>query len=443
MAVWSEILLSEVEHYRTDAEFYQPKYLEASKIAGDKKLKQYGISVIHPSEVKRVYSSDGLQIMLAQNNRDNTFDWAVERYMPVQMSKTLVNNKLSFGDVTVTRSGANFGQTSVITIETENKDIYACADLLIIKTTQISGPLLSTYFNSRVGKLLMNRGVYGAGQPHVAPNYIKEIQFPEYLLKYSPEIDNLILTARKKSTLSKLLFIQSQKLLEKELGLSQLVIEKSICYEISFSEAVSNHRVDAQCYKPEYINYEKYLRKKNNFNILREVVNDFVKGKQKNTNSLGEIDYVSIKDIQDFEIFSDKKCFITSDTAIVENETLLLAITGATIGKIGIVSRSKKIAFSGDLLAFKANQNINTYYLLAVMLSPVGQSQCQRWITGSTNGHLSPIDIAKFVIPRMNPKSEELIANYLIDSLKAKKESELLLKQAKNRVEGLIEGVLE
>jgi len=60
-------------------------------------------------------------------------------------------------------------------------------------------------------------------------------------------------------------------------------------------------------------------------------------------------------------------------------------------------------------------------------------------ITGSTNGHLAPNDVAKFVIPRIDSLSEEKIANTVRASLNAKRESEEFLEQAKAQEETLIE----
>lgn len=57
-----------------------------------------------------------------------------------------------------------------------------------------------------------------------------------------------------------------------------------------------------------------------------------------------------------------------------ERGHLLLAITGATIGKIGIVNRYEKLAFSGDLLGLNLNDSIDPHYFLTVMQSPIGQS---------------------------------------------------------------------
>ena len=213
-------------------------------------------------------------------------------------------------------------------------------------------------------------------------------------------------------------------------------------YKINFSEIISGRRFDAQCYKPELSNYEFYLRENERFSYLHSLVR-MTKGKQMVVSSIGDIGYGSIKDIDGVELIADDFCELSEDTRIANRQDLLLAVTGATIGKVGIVERYDELAHSGDLLALKTKGEINPYYLLVVLESPIGQSQCQRWITGSTNGHLSPTDVAKFVIPRIDKPLEEEIANIVRASLNAKRKSEEILEQAKVRVEELIEETVQ
>ncbi len=302
---------------------------------------------------------------------------------------------------------------------------------------------MRTYLNSNVGKRLMQRGVYGAGQPHIAPNYVKEIPFPKPLLNNSSEIETIITQSRLLSKDSESLYTQAQQMLEAELGLDKLELEEPVGYETSFSEVMDGRRIDAQCYEPEYINYEQFLRRKKRFEYLRILLTGMLKGKQMPVSSDGSIEYVSIKDIQGVELVADSFCSVTRDTRIAERNDLLLAITGATIGKVGIVERYEHVAFCGDLLALKVANTINPFYLLAILQSPIGQSQCQRWITGSTNGHLAPRDVGKLVIPRLSEAKEQQIADKVQKSLVTKRESEQLLEQAKRRVEELIEEAVE
>lgn len=144
----NQILLSEIEFNRIESEYYKPQFVQAKDIVGQKTLASYGIKAIHPAEVQRKYSDSGqLKIVLAQNVRDNYMDWSTEKFMDKQYLSSIGRNKLYADDVLVTRSGANFGQTTVASSIDLSTNHYACADVLILKPGEIGGALLSTYLN--------------------------------------------------------------------------------------------------------------------------------------------------------------------------------------------------------------------------------------------------------------------------------------------------------
>jgi type I restriction enzyme S subunit len=158
----------------------------------------------------------------------------------------------------------------------------------------------------------------------------------------------------------------------------------------------------------------------------------------------GSTDYCSIKHIIGRELVGASRCFPSVDTQLARKDDLLLAITGATIGKIGIVKRYASLAFSGDLLCLRVvGASIDPHYLLLALDHQLGQVQFNRWITGSTNGHLAPRDVGRILVPRLDDDTEKHIAALVQRSLASAVESQVLLEQAKARVEQLIEEAAE
>jgi len=169
------------------------------------------------------------------------------------------------------------------------------------------------------------------------------------------------------------------------------------------------------------------------------VYTDAAKEQQQTETASGTIDYCSIKHISGRELTDASKCQPITGAPLAGQNDLLLAITGATIGKIGIVKRYNQLAFSGDLLCLIANPEINPHYLLVALDHSIGQVQFNRWITGSTNGHLAPRDVGRVLVPHLKRSTEDRIAELVEESLSMRVESEKLLDQAKTRVEQLIE----
>lgn len=442
MAVWSEVKNSDIEHKRIDSEFYQPTFLDARNKVGNKKLSSYGAVVQHPAEVKRVYSDSGLHIVLAQNNRDNFYNWAEQRHMPVKMMQALERNKLEMSDVTVTRSGANYGQTSVITIEPETSSLYACADLLVIKPGKISGCLLSTYLNTTYGKRLMLRGVYGAGQPHVAPNYVREIPFPECLQSHSEEIHDLIIKSRKIEASSQSLYTQAQQLLEQELGLDKLTFEKPVGYEARFSEAAVSARFDSEHYFPEFNSFINNLPKRIKLVPLAQLLNFCQRGKQPIYSKSGAR-VINSKHILNNKIVTEGNRYAKLNSVaqfnISHGDTLINGTGRGTIGRSAAYLETELAVPDNHVTILRTNV-LDPVYLANFLNSKAGQLQVEKHQRGSSGQlELYPFDIRKFLVWDAPVSFQKEIRQLHEKAFSAEKESKSLLEQAKSRVESLIE----
>lgn len=249
MAVWSEVDFGNfVDTFRLDAEFYQPEYLKyaASVAKGD--LFGEITTIMHPTEIERIYSEEGIQILLAQNVRANHLSFTTPAFMPFFVEPILRRNKVQVNDVILTRSGANFGDAAVY--KGEPADIYACADVLIIRPQGVPGGYLSTYLNTKVGRALLTRGAYGMAQPHIAPNYLYRMHLPRHGAA-EQEIDAIIEAAYNNKGSSQSLYAEAETLLLSALGLDKLDLSHQLTYEGSFREVNHARRFDAQYFHPE------------------------------------------------------------------------------------------------------------------------------------------------------------------------------------------------
>ncbi len=163
--------------FRLDADFYRVDYL--NYLQQVYKHEEYFLKkILHPTEIIRVYEERGIQILLAQNVRNNELDFSNVVFMSESAKENLKRNKLQYDDVILTRSGANFGQSASYKVDDE---IYACADVLVIKNSkEIKGGYLSTFLNTKQGRALLDRGSYGMAQPHIAPSYLYNLPISRF-----------------------------------------------------------------------------------------------------------------------------------------------------------------------------------------------------------------------------------------------------------------------
>jgi len=96
------------------------------------------------------------------------------------------------------------------------------------------------------------------------------------------------------------------------------------------------------------------------------------------------------------------------------------------------------------MIRIKLSSKVIPYYVLAFLLSSLGQKQINQYITGATNKHLSPKDFLKIFIPLPPLHIQEKIANEVHArrerARRFKEEAKELLEKAKREVEKMIIG---
>ena len=449
MAVWSEsTFIDALMNRRIDSEFFRPTHLYAEqqiRKCNTEDLGRLGRFIPGPfGSAFHVKNYDFQSRYRYLRGRDIKPFFILDddnRYIPEEDFKRLQGYEIQPNDLMISVVGT-LGNVAICT-PSESPAIFSCKSTLF-RSYEIDPYYLLAYLNCNQGQLCLLRRQRGAVQTGLNIEDLRSLPIPRFKNQIESEIASRIHLSHKALCDFKKQYAKAQHLLEFELGLDKLNFKKPLGYTARFStvgltDTFNAGRIDAQCFAPSAIFYQSWIRDHARCDRLIHLLQGMAKGRQQEEADIGSTDYCSIKHISGHELTDATKCQPTGDTQLAGQDDLLLAITGATIGKIGIVRRYKQLAFSGDLLCLKANSEINPHYLLAALDHTIGQIQFNRWITGSTNGHLAPRDVGRVLVPRLKKGIEAHIAGLVEESLSKRVESEQLLDQAKTLVEQLIE----
>ena len=83
----------------------------------------------------------------------------------------------------------------------------------------------------------------------------------------------------------------------------------------------------------------------------------------------------------------------------LKNGDIIIAITGATIGKVAVFNDEREIGICGDIAKIRLKDKRHISLVVSFLHSTLGQNQISKYINGSTNFHLSKKDIDRIVIP--------------------------------------------
>ncbi len=429
-----------LEARRFDAEYFKPEYLEIekkiAKFPSQLKLK----NIIHPTEFVRIYENEGIHILLAQNIRDNFLDFSNKAYASVELKSAIYRNKLEYNNVLMTRSGANFGQTASFK---EYDEIYACADVLIIKSEGFLGGYLATYLNTKYGKGLIHRGSYGLAQPHIAPSYLYKLQIPKFSSDFEILIDTIINNSIQKQTESKQLYCEAEELILKELGLLNYDVKHSLWFSTTKKEIDNAKRYDSEYFQPKY---DAIIKKIEEYEGGWDYVKNQFKQNTKLSKKVGEYcNYIEISDVNtsNGEISSNK--VETKDIPangkrkLFEND-LLISKVRPYRGAVSFIDFNvDNLIGSGAFTVLQEKTNYKKEVLMIFLKTQFIKDLLLRYNCGTSYPVIKDEDILNLKIPLIKSEIQEEIAKKIQESYKLRKESKEHLEEAKRKVEEEIE----
>jgi restriction endonuclease S subunit len=453
MAVFNIIKLSELEGAkRLDAEYYKQEYLKVKQ-----KLLQTEFvyfrdlvkEIIHPKEIKREYEEkkQDYLFLLAQNVRPLMLDLSEKKFISEEIAKLMPKNLLEKGDILFIRTGA-VGDSTVYTGEPPK--VIASAHILIAKPNfRVSPYYLAVFFNTSFGKNLIIRGTYGALQPEIAPNYIKNLPVPIFSRDLIIKIEKLFLKSQDLLQESQNLYSQAESLLLEKLGFKDFKPKYEKTYITKLSDAFSAHRIDAEYFQPAYEEVIEKLRENNiELQPLRKFILSIQKGIEPGSENYRDEGkpFIRVSNLSKYGFTDRDQKYINEELYQQLRETYepkqgdFLLTKDATPGIAYVVKEQIEGIISSGILRLQINDSeINKEYLALCINSIVGKMQVERDCGGSVILHWKPEQVKKLKIPIIPLSTQQKIASLAQQSYEARRKAKELLEIAKRAVEIAIE----
>lgn len=438
MAVWSIVQRSELpDTFRLDAEYYRPNYLHFQEVTeSGAPLSALVQRIMHPIEITRVYTDSGIRILLAQNIRANFLDLSAEAYMPRTVQGSITRNRLAPGDVVMTRSGANFGDTA--SYLGDPAEMFACADCLIIRPCEIRAGYLSTFLNTAIGRELLTRGAYGMAQPHIAPNYIKTLRIPR-LGDVETATHQMVEAATAKRREAKDLYSAADVMLNDALGLADLDLTPRLFYEGRFADASTAARLDAEYFTPRMQNLIAALSR-----VGRTIADVANIAKRHFKSRPGQpFDYIEIADVTVSGTVESKS--IPAEEAPSRAQWIvkpgdIITSTVRPIRRLSALIQPEQSGFiCSSGFAVLQPKDVEPELLLTYLRLPLVCELLDLQTTASMYPAISTTDLLRIPIRLPDKKTRQAIAEKVRESFVARKHAQAMLDTAKRAVEIAIE----
>ncbi len=431
---------------RIDADFYHPYHESIDKKISNLNYTNLGneIDVITDYHANGSYETlkkhvtlldkpDYALMIRTKDFEDDEFEKNV-KHITESAYNFLAKTKLYGGEVVINKIG-NAGRVYIVPFL--DRPVSLGMNQLMIRTSKrINNFYLYTYLKTKYGASNVKKRIIGSVPFSYDKMSVRKIKVPFLSNIFQEEVGKLVIKHLQLLKEGKHKYKQALKIITDAVGEIKCTERFSNnTYIKSFSGISYSKRLDSQFFHPKYDEIFKAISSVG-YSRIGDVAN-LAKGTQVSNTSNEGVLCASIKDVKKGIIHTKER---TKQKRIItiQPEDLVYAITGATIGKVGINIYDELVAISGDLVRISPYA-INPYYLLAALDTDLLKTYSKRYITGATNGHMSSNDVAKIPIPLINDKDQQKVIQLIKDCFKLCEKSADEMNIAKMAVETAIE----
>ena len=444
------------ESKRIDSEYFKKEYLEIDDILDNLNpiyldIKNIVSGPFGSTLTSESYTTEGINFIRVVDIKGGFF---IDKENIIKISEydnqKIKNSELICGDFIISKVGNSIGY--VAQLQDDIKKCNISENNIGIKMRgfdECYKKYVLTFLNSKYGQLQISRRISGNAQPKINVSDFSKIKIPRFSSDFQLEIEKLIKDSYKALEDSKILYKEAESLLYEALRLdSNNPLESSAyCSICSLSQSYGKSgRLDSEYYQSKYDAIERKIR-----GFSHKKLGDLVtiqKSIEPGSEAYQDegIEFVRVANLSKFGISKSDICLSERDFGkdleklAPKKETILLSKDGS-IGISYCLEEDLECITSGAILHLKVKDKseILPQVLSLILNSIVVKLQAERDSGGSIISHWKISEIENVLIPLLDFKLQEQIAQKIQKSFALRKESKDLLESAKAKVENTIE----
>lgn len=450
----SAVALSEVgTHVRIDAEFYQPEYLRIEETLEQRLLPVSTVAEVSQSVINfGAYSlcnfikfqEEGVPFLTGRDIGDNTIHWQSARFISEEQHRGLLwKSQVRRGHVLVAMAG-RLGFSCVFD---EDFPCNSSQDVAKVSLKGAVNPIyLSTYLNSKYGRLQLLRAQTGSVQHHTNLGLIKGIRILLLPSGEQERIADIAKQARQWAEGAESLYTQAEAALTEELGLGDLDLSEGLFSVRTVSEAAGAGRLDAEYYQEKYERLLKHLDLKGAATLL-SLVDHMARGVQPVYAEDGNVIVIKSREVGKQEVQTEGNertsaaFWEANPRGQVRQFDVLLNSTGyITIGRCQCYLDDLPALCDNHVTILRTKPHCDPVFLACFLNSVAGFLQTERGWTGSSGQIELRAEVIGAFLVWVPPMAFQRVVRSLVEeSHAARKRGKELLAEAKAVVERLIE----
>lgn len=441
-------MLNENPEARIDSEYVLKQYLEYDALISNQPFKKINDIAFVTDGIHSSIDFDedsNINLISAKAPKKNVFNLSGTGYISYEQNRLNPRTQLKENDIIISTVGT-IGNCAVVdeSILPANSDRHV--GIVRLENTDYKPRYISTFLLSKYGRFQTKRHTTGNVQPNLFIYKIKELKIPYISESFQQKIEDMVVEANALLLESKEAYDTIEKIFMKNVSFDSYVEPKEVCSIKSFSEAFGKSgRLDAEYYQEKFDVLFERLDKYNTKRLI-DIVNiskSIEPGSDYYTDE--GIPFIRVSDLSKYGVSEPAIHLLKGTDNLLgipypKKDTILLSKDGS----VGIAYKLEKDAdfvTSGALLhlTLKKDADVLPDYLTLVLNSKIVQMQAERDAGGSIIQHWKPSEIENVVIPIIDMKMQEKIAQQIQLSFSLRTQADKMLSDAVRAVEIAVE----
>lgn len=441
-------LLTGVETFRLDSEYYRREYIEIENHIKSQsnlfcKFSDWGVAVdcsAFYAGIEPLYGSGNIPLIRVQNVKE-TIDYANCVTLPFLTEPEHSTLKMvEEGDIVITKGGS-IGFVGYVT-----QRAYASRDLIFLKTSGLAENhriFLYLYLSSPFVFKQLIRSSSQCAQPHLTITLVKNFDILKAQEVLVEKCSQLYKKHREVLCLSKSLYTSAENYLLECLGMQGFVANPNAYNIKTLKESfLESGRIDAEYYLPKYEDYTKavsaYAGGVAPLNEVCMIQDDNYTPEAKQTYR-----YIELADIGKSGDIIGCLCEKGEDLPtrarrlVLTGDVIVSSIEGS-LGSCALITEDYNHALCSTGFYVVRSSQINSETLLTLFKSEPIQQLLKKGCSGTILTGIGKQEFKQIPIPLIRPEVQAEIAQYIQRSFALRKEASQLLEEAKLSVEQTI-----
>lgn len=438
-------LFNESSDFRFDAEYHKKENIRKDNVLNKKGYSEIGefAYVTDGIHTSIDYSEDsGINLFSATTPRENYFDLSRGAYISEKAHKANPRTSLQENDIIISTVGT-IGNCAVV-----NKDVLPAnsdrhVGIIRVKNDTFYPRFVSTFLLTKYGRFQTLRESTGNVQLNLFLYKIRELKIPNVSKEFQEKIENLVIDSDIKIKTSKEKYSKAENMLLSELGLKDFhPSSENVSIKTLQESFLKTGRLDSEYYQVKYDRLFERLSKIKCAKLSNLVtIKKSIEPGSEYYEDKG-IPFVRVQDLTKFGL-GDTSIYLSKDKfgdCIRPKKNTILLSKDGTVGIAYKMDQNADVITSSAILHLNVKDNcVLPDYLTLALNSIVVKMQAEKDAGGSIIKHWKKGEIENVIVPILSKEKQEEIKGLLMESMRLRKESQLILEKAVRAVEMAIE----